>query len=48
VGIHLVGQLLHQRLQLVELGIAGCKKQEEKRLASKPGWIKELISRLYH
>jgi hypothetical protein len=30
VGIHLVGQLLHQRLQLVELGVAGCKKQEEK------------------
>jgi hypothetical protein len=26
-GIHLIGQLLHQRLQLVELGIAGCKKK---------------------
>jgi hypothetical protein len=26
-GVHLVGQLLHQHLQLVELGIAGCKVQ---------------------
>jgi hypothetical protein len=31
MGIHLVGQLLHQRLQLVELGVASCKKQGEKR-----------------
>jgi hypothetical protein len=30
VGIHLVSQLLYQRLQLVELGVAGCKRQEEK------------------
>jgi hypothetical protein len=37
VGVHLVGQLLHQRLQLVELGITGCKEQEEGRLASKAG-----------
>jgi hypothetical protein len=37
-GVHLVGQLLHQRLQLVELGIAGCKVQEKKGgLASKAG-----------
>jgi hypothetical protein len=34
-GVHLVGQLLHQRLQLVELSIAGCKEQEEGGLASK-------------
>jgi hypothetical protein len=25
-GVHLVGQLLHQRLQLVELGVTGCKE----------------------
>jgi hypothetical protein len=25
-GVHLVGQLLHQRLQLVELSVAGCKE----------------------
>jgi hypothetical protein len=30
-GIHLVGQLLHQHLQLVKLGIAGCKVREERR-----------------
>jgi hypothetical protein len=36
-GVHLVGQLLHQHLQLVELGVAGCKVQEERRLGSKAG-----------
>jgi hypothetical protein len=39
--------LLHQRLQLVELGIAGCKVQEETRLASKAGLDQGLISELY-
>jgi hypothetical protein len=29
-GVHLLSQLLYQRLQLVELSITGCKKQEEK------------------
>jgi hypothetical protein len=29
-GVHLLGQLLYQRLQLVELSVAGCKEQEEK------------------
>jgi hypothetical protein len=28
-GVYLVGQLLHQRFQLVELGIAGYKAQEK-------------------
>jgi hypothetical protein len=36
-GVHLIGLLLHQRLQLVELGVAGCKELEERRLASKAG-----------
>jgi hypothetical protein len=40
-GVHLIGQLLHQRLQLDKLGVAGCKEQEERSLVSKkPGWIK--------
>jgi hypothetical protein len=30
-GVHLVSQLLHQHLQLVELGVAGCKVQKESR-----------------
>jgi hypothetical protein len=48
VGVHLVGQLLHQHFQLFELGIAGCKEQEEERLASRAGLDQRFDLELYH
>jgi hypothetical protein len=46
-GVHLVGQLLHQHFQLVELDITGCKVQERRRLASKAELDQGLISEPY-